>query len=182
MLKGQDIVLLILLRLQPGQSWNYQSLSHELGLSTSQCHQAIQRIRSAGLLSLDKADPWHVPEANCLELILHGVKYFFPPEIGSQARGIPTAGSAPFIQKHFTPNKANTSAYVWPDPEGNLSGSSISPIHPCQLRFAPGKNKASSFDTRLYEAMACIDLLRVGRARERAWAAEELKKRLHVDK
>ncbi len=182
MLKGQDIVLLILLRLRPSPLWSYQSLSHELGLSTSQCHLAIQRIRSADLLSLDKANPWHVPEANCLELILHGVKYFFPPEIGSQARGIPTAGSAPFIQMHFASNKANASAYVWPDPNGSLSGSSLKPIHPCQMRFAPGKKKASSFDTKLYEAMAYIDLLRVGRARERAWASEELKKRLHGDK
>lgn len=182
MLKGQDIVLLILLRLRPRQSWNYQILSHELGLSTSQCHLAIQRLRSAGLLSLDKANPWHIPEANCLELILHAVKYFFPPEVGPQARGIPTAGSAPFIQKHFASNKGHIGAYVWPDPEGGLSGNSLSPIHPCQLRFAPGKNKGLPFDPSLYEAMACVDLLRVGRARERTWASEELKRRLHGDR
>jgi hypothetical protein len=181
MLKGQDIVLLILLRLRPGTSWNYQRISRELGLSTSQCHLAIQRIRAAGLLSQDKANPWHVPEANCLELILHGVKYFFPPEIGAQARGIPTAGSVQFIKEHFASNDAKMS-YVWPDPEGTISGSSLHPIHPCQLRFAPGKNDSASFDPGMYEAMACIDLLRMGRARERNWAAEELKKRLHGDK
>jgi hypothetical protein len=182
MLKGQDIVLLLLLRLQASRSWNYQRISRELVLSTSQCHLAVQRIRAAGLLSPDISNPWHVPEANCLELIIYAVKYFFPPEIGAQARGIPTAGSAPFIQEHFASNEARSGSYVWPDPEGGTLGSGLSPIHPCQLRFAPGKSDASSFDPGIYEAMACIDLLRVGGARERAWAVNELKKRLHGGK
>lgn len=182
MLKGQDIVLLVLLRLQPNRSWNYQSISRELGLSTSQCHLAAQRIRAAGLLSPDVSNPWHVPEANCLELIIYGVKYFFPPEIGAQARGIPTAGSAPFIQEHFASNEAQSGSYVWPDPEGSSLGHGLGPIHPCQLRFAPGRSDTSSIDPGIYEAMACIDLLRVGRARERAWAVNELKKRFHGDK
>ncbi len=65
-----------------------------------------------------------------------------------------TIGYVTSIQKHFESNKANTSEYVWPDPEGSLSGYSLSPIHTCQLRFAPGKIKASAFDTKRYEAMA----------------------------
>lgn len=182
MLKGQDIILLILLRLRPDLSRTYQSISQEIGLSTSQCHLALQRLRKAGLLSLDKSSPWHVPEASCLELILHGVRYFFPPEIGAQARGIPTAGSAPFIQAHFASNESQLSSYVWPDPNGEYLGSGLKPIHPCQLRFAPGVGGASAKDSGIYEAMACIDLLRVGRARERAWAVDELKKRLHDGK
>lgn len=174
-------MLLILLRIRPGRFWNYQSIADELGLSTSQCHLAAQRIRAAGLLGQDKSEPWHVPASNCLELIIHGVKYFFPPEIGAQARGIPTAGSAPFIQANFASNDSQV-PYVWPDPEGTISGSALSPVHPCQLRFAPGKKISASFDPAMYEAMVCIDLLRVGRARERAWAAEALKKRLHGGK
>lgn len=182
MLKGQDIVVLILLRLRPDFSWTYQSISAEIGLSTSQCHLALQRLRTSGLLSSEKTHPWHVPEASCLELILHGVRYFFPPEIGAQARGIPTAGSAEFIRAHFVSNESQVSSYVWPDPKGEAVGSGLKPIHPCQLRFAPGIGKASMNDSGIYEAMACIDLLRVGRARERSWAVGELKKRLHGGK
>lgn len=182
MLRGQDIVLLVLLRLRPAQSWTYQSISREIGLSTSQCLMAHRRLQAAGLLDYVRGNPWQVREASCIELILHGVKYFFPPEIGAQARGIPTAGSAPFIEEHFALNEGQVTSWVWPDPEGGSVGRSLKPIHPCQLRFAPEKNDSSSFHSGIYEAMACIDLLRVGWGRERAWAVDELKKRLHGDK
>ena len=182
MLKGQDIVLLILLRLRPSQSWTYQTLSKEIGLSVSQCHTAHRRLHSAGLLDYVRGNPWQVREASCIELILYGIKYFFPPEIGVQARGIPTAGSAPFIEAYFGSNEAQTLSYVWPDPEGGSLGRSLKPIHPCQVRFAPEKHDALSPNHGIYEAFVCIDLLRVGWGRERAWAVDELKKRLHGGK
>lgn len=182
MLRGQDIVLLVLLRLRPSQPWTYQVISREIGLSVSQCHMAHRRLHSAGLLDSVRGNPWQVREASCIELILHGIKYFFPPEIGAQVRGIPTAGSAPFVEAHFASSEAQTMAYVWPDPEGGSLGRSLKPIHPCQMRFAPEKNDTLTFNHGIYEAMVCIDLLRVGWGRERVWAADELKKRLHGDK
>jgi hypothetical protein len=42
--------------------------------------------------------------------------------------------------------------------------------------------KAALNDQRLHELLALVDALRVGRARERQIAGEELKRLLHVEK
>ena len=180
MLKGQHIIILLLLRLRPEQSWTYEALSKTIGLSTSQCHHAHKRLRESGLVTADASGPWQVPIFNCLEFILHGLKYAFPAKIGASSRGIPMAQSASFVKEHFVNEDSMGSAYVWRDPEGLEKGNSLEPIHGCQLRFAPGKTPDSSKeDSLMYEVLVCIDLLRVGRARERNWAVEALKKRIH---
>lgn len=181
MIKGQDVVLLLLLRIRSEQHWTYDLLSKATGLSTSQCHLAYKRLREAGLLGPDSSAPWHVPAANCLEFILHAVKYIFPAKVGAVSRGIPTAHSAHFVGMNFVDVDSSSSSYVWRDPEGYEKGNSLEPIHPCQLRFMPKKNPDSLMpDQMMYEIFVCIDLLRVGRARERVWAAEALKKRIHA--
>lgn len=183
MLKGQDVIILLLLRLRSGQFWTYGALSKATGLSTSQCHLAHKRLRESGLVNAGVRDPWQVPVSNCLEFILHGLRYAFPAKIGALSRGIPTAQSASFVKEHFVNEESVGSAYVWLDPEGSEKGSSLEPIHSCQLRFAPEKSPGSANDdTLMYEVLVCIDLLRVGRARERNWAVEALKKRLNVSR
>jgi hypothetical protein len=183
MLKGQDIIILLLLRLRSDQSWTYEALSKATGLSTSQCHLAHKRLRESGLVNADSSEPWKVPISNCLEFILHGLRYVFPAKISATSRGIPTAQGASFVKLHFVNEDPLGSAYVWRDPEGLEKGNSLEPIHSCQLRFAPGRNPESgNGDSLMYEVLVCIDLLRVGRARERSWAVEGLKRRLHVSR
>lgn len=182
MLKGQDIILMLILRIKPDQEWTYSLLASESGLSASQCHMAVQRLRASGLLSRDHMNPWRVPEANCLEVILYGLKYFFPIAVGPEARGIPTAGSAGFVKKHFTSDLGKQANFVWPDPNGQALGSGIQPIHPSQLRFAPPAIGGVFKEMALYEVLVCIDLIRIGRVREKAWAISELKSRLHGSK
>jgi hypothetical protein len=182
MLKGQDIILLLMLRIKPDQGWTYPLLSSESGLSVSQCHAAVQRLRASGLLSPEHSNPWRVPEGNCLEFLQYGLKYFFPAEIGPEARGIPTAGSANFVKKHFASLPGKLSDFVWPDPNGDSLGSGIQPIHPCQLQFAPQAAENVFKDFALYESLVCIDLIRMGRVREKAWAIGELKSRLHASR
>lgn len=60
---------------------------------------------------------------------------------------------------------------VWPDPEGDVRGVTLEPLH----RAAP---KAARKDSALYEILALIDALRDGRARERQLAETELSARL----
>src|SRR6185295_3947798 len=139
-------------RLGAKDLWTLEKLSKAIGLSISQCHSSQKRLREAGLLGQGPHSPWHVPEASCLEFLIHGVKYVLPPRIGPVVRGIPTAHSAPFVAKQFA--DPNALDYVWPAPEGNAKGISLDPIHSSQLRFAPSK-KSSEHDKNkdMYEML-----------------------------
>jgi len=177
MLKGQDIVILVLLRLRPRQEWTYEAISKSIRISSSQCYAAIQRLQQARLLIFSSENVlWRVPSDNFKEYVIHGLKYHFPAQIGSLVRGIPTAHSAEFVSKNFIANGVQEGDYVWPSPDGFLKGNSLQPLHPSQLHFAP---KAKSFfpnldNNDIYETFVCIDLLRVGSSREQKWAAEKL--------
>ena len=60
---------------------------------------------------------------------------------------------------------------VWPDPDGKVRGESITPLY-------DGAAAAGRRDDRLYRALALVDALRVGGARERRIAGQLLKKEL----
>ncbi len=61
--------------------------------------------------------------------------------------------------------------YVWPWPEGDARGQSIEPIyHSVPIAI---KN-----DSNLYELLALVDAVRVGRVREQNIALDELKRRI----
>lgn len=170
MIKGQDIIILLLLRLREKQSWTHEALAHATGLSTSQCHSAQKRLREARLLGQGPNSPWHVPESNCIEFLLHAVKYNFPAKVGSLVRGIPTAHSAGFVARLF--RGTNELNYVWSSPEGGSKGISLELLHPCQLLFTSDKNQD------MYEMLVAIDSLRIGRARERNWAEDFIVKKI----
>lgn len=59
------------------------------------------------------------------------------------------------------------SPYVWPLEDGGGFGTGLAPIHPSVPR-------AALVDRALYDLMATVDVLRVGRAREREVAEERL--------
>ncbi len=89
-------------------------------------------------------------------------------EPGRLVAGIPTAGSAPVLAHHF---RADPEPLVWPHPEGEVRGMAIQPLH-------PGVPELVRADRRLYDLLALVDALRVGRARERKLAENALKERL----
>ncbi len=60
---------------------------------------------------------------------------------------------------------------VWPDMDGKVKGRAIEPLH-------SGVPKAVQTDQQLYALLALVDVLRVGRAREREFAEAELQKRI----
>jgi hypothetical protein len=103
------------------------------------------------------------------EFVILGLRYVFPPERRSLTRGLPTAGSAPPLVAKLA--RGDEPPIVWPDPDGPARGEGLLPIHPA----APA---AARRDSRLYELLALADALRIGRARERKLATEELKARL----
>jgi len=62
---------------------------------------------------------------------------------------------------------AESAPLVWPHPEGQVRGESLEPLYPSAV-------DAALKDTKLYECLALVDALRVGRARERKLAIDFL--------
>ncbi|MGE4553352.1 MAG: hypothetical protein AB7D57_09575 [Desulfovibrionaceae bacterium] len=162
----QDVVVMLKLAVDPA-SWSYESLAHDLGLSASMVHSAVRRARAAGLYDPSRRRP--MLEA-LLEFLVHGVRYAFPAVEGGETRGVPTAGDAPVLASKFAPSGALPR--VWPHPEGRVRGIALGPLH----KSAPG---AALRDERLYAALALVDAVRMGRARERGLAEGLLRELLH---
>ena len=113
-------------------------LASELGLSQSTVHRAIRQGERSRVVSVPghrrRGSAPHVKRVNkraLFELLTCGVPYVFPAEPGRVTRGMPTAGSLPVLASHFA---GDPEPVVWPDPEGELRGASVEPLHEC----APG--------------------------------------------
>ena len=103
------------------------------------------------------------------EFLIHGVKYAFPVQRGETTRGLPTAYAAAPLSSQIVDN--GELAPVWPDPEGEVRGTTLEPLH----KLVP---VAARKDPALYQLLALIDALRDGRVRERQRAERELSAQL----
>ena len=202
-LKPQDVVVLLKLCLGSARAAPLAKTGAELGISASEVHAAINRSSAAALLDLDQRRPRVLP---LIEFLEHGIRYVFVSRTGGITRGIPTAHSAPplvamlmqgpiaamfssraedapntdaqgasnvpgRIQRMFSDERALPNAIVWPHPEGEVRGESLEPLYPSVV-------EAARRDQELYECLALVDALRIGRARERKLAIDLLAKRL----
>lgn len=186
-LKPQDFLVALKLLALGDQHWTYARLAHDLGLSASEAHAAVQRGLAAGLLvdagiARAGAVPAHrskvtairtnldsaavVNRRNLAEFALHGAKYAFAPDRLPVGPGVPTGYAAPAFAGIFAEGH---DAVVWPDAHGSVRGEGLLPLHPC----VPG---AALRDAALYELLALFDALRSGRARERNMASTRLQK------
>jgi hypothetical protein len=162
--KSLDVVVLLKLLLK-SKKQSYADLSKELCISASEVHAAVRRGIASGLIDSTSRLPLRKPLEDYL---LHGVRYAFPAAPGRLARGIPTAHSAPPLSEKINPDDLPP---VWPDPAGTVKGYAIEPLY-------SSVTSAVKTDPLLYELLALVDALRIGRARERKFAEEELKLRL----
>jgi hypothetical protein len=164
-LKPQDILVALKLHLERARSRpRLVDIASDLGLSQAEVSGSIKRSIFAGLSRPEDGVPY--PEA-LKEFILHGLRYAFPAKLGAIAKGMPTSHSAPPLNKKIS----SAEHYVWPHGEGETRGSSVEPLYP-SVPFA------ASRDPKLYELFALIDALRVGQARDKKIASQELEKRL----
>jgi hypothetical protein len=67
--------------------------------------------------------------------------------------------------------QSDQSVPVWPDPDGKVKGASVQPLYASVV-------KAATNDSALYDLLALVDAIRLGRARDRNIAEEELTIRL----
>lgn len=167
-LKPQDLLYLLKLVALGKKHLSFSQLSVDLGMSPSEVHAASKRALDARLAIKKDSTIW--PNIrNLEEFLLHGVQYAFVPERGGLTRGMLTSYAAEPLSTYFVPS--GESPPVWPDPQGEARGESLSPLY----GSAP---KAAKKDPELYKLLALVDAIRAGRAREREMAKKELQKRL----
>jgi hypothetical protein len=164
-LKGEDIV--VLLKLTADQpDWTVRSLEAEIGIPRSVIQRSLVRLEQAGLLAEERR---RVNKGRAEELLVHGVKYVFPPERGGETRGVPTAWAVPPLQEKLA--ESEELPPVWPDPLGTVRGIALEPLHDS----VPGISRR---DRALTELLVLIDGIRLGDARIRGAAEELLRERL----
>jgi hypothetical protein len=168
MLKPQDLLVVLKLWVGRGQAWTYQALAEALGISVAEVHGAVKRARAAGLLP-DGPLSAPPPVVALREFLIHGAKYAFPAHPGAMTRGIPTAHAASPLKEEILPS--GEPPPVWPHAEGTERGLALDPLYPS----APS---AALTDPALYELLALLDALRIGRARERKIATRLIEERL----
>ncbi|TKD66793.1 MarR family transcriptional regulator [Flavobacterium sp. ASW18X] len=159
-----DLVILLKIASYKDVSWFQQDLASELGISQSEVSKSLNRSKYAGLLLPNGKNI--LPMA-FLEFLRYGLPYVFPVKPGPVVRGLPTSHSA----KPLSDDIQSSEAYVWPYGKGTVRGHSIVPLYPT----VP---EAALKDENLYELLALVDALRVGRAREKELAIKALKHHL----
>jgi hypothetical protein len=168
LLRPLDIVVSVKAAVIEPPRWTIAQMAEQLEMDVAQVFRAARHASIAQLLTVDRtaANPIYKPHRSAfLEFLIHGVKFMSVPVRGPITRGMPTAHAAPVLSKRFA--ATSEPVPVWPTPEGKVRGESFEPLHRC----VP---KAAKRDERFYGAMALIDAIRGGRARDRAIAARVL--------
>ncbi len=163
-MRPHDVVVLLKIAAKGKQTWLMKDLSYELGISASEISESINRSVIAGLISYDKKK---LMKLNLLDFLNYGLRFVYPEQPGALVRGVATAHSAPPLNKIIVSEEP----YVWPYGLGNVRGQAITPLH----AKVP---EAALKDETFYILMALVDVLRVGRVREKELAIQELKQRI----
>ena len=167
-LKPQDVLLALRLAVRPGRAPQAE-IANAIGISASEVNHGLKRLAGAHLYS-SRND--RVIRAALVEFLVFGLRYAFPAQLGLFGDGMPTAHSASPLVHRLAASKRDGA--VWATEISavpRVHGHVVDPIY----KSAPA---AAAKDPALYEMLALVDALRVGRAREREIAKEELTERL----
>jgi hypothetical protein len=169
-LKPQDIVLALKLVAHGKRAWKQPELAKALHISASEVNHGLRRLAVSHLYN---AEERRVVRASLKEFLVHGLRYAFPAQLGMLGEGMVTAYSAKPLAEKLLLGPEDNVVWLVRDARHSARGHTIEPLY----RTAP---RAAAEDPALHELLALVDTLRVGRARERALATEELGKRLEV--
>ena len=198
-MKPQDFLVALKLVALGDQHWTYARLAHELGLSASECHGAIQRGLASGLLMDAAVARAYVAPRRASALVARepGLRDRLEPAPEQRTN----LDSAAVVNRHNLAEFALHGAkYAFPA-ERLPVGPGVPTSHaaPAFAKvFAPGHDAlvwpdahgavrgeglaplhacvpgAALRDPELYELLALFDALRAGRARERGMAVQRL--------
>jgi hypothetical protein len=121
-MRPQDILILLKILSLERQNFYLKDISHYLYISNSEVTESVNRSIIAGLLANDKKT---VMRKSLFEFLIHCLPYVFPQKPSALIAGVPTAHSAPPLNKEFKTDEL----YVWPDPKGEVRGQTIEPFH-----------------------------------------------------
>ncbi len=155
-MRPQDIVILLKIFSLGEIEWLNKDLSKSLFISQSEISESLSRSVYAGLIGKDKKT---IHKSALFGLLVYGLRYIFPAQAGTLAKGIPTAASAPILRDDFP----NIQTLVWPDPKMETRGLLIEPLYPKLI-------EAVKLDPILYDLLALVDTFRVGNEKEIARA------------
>jgi hypothetical protein len=163
-MRPQDMVILLQLLSIESESWQYRDVAASLFVSISEVSESLQRSSVAALFDNNLRK---VKRLNLMEFLQHGLHYVFPAQPGTIVTGLPTGHSHP----HFKTKIVSEMAYVWAYEQGHVRGLSIDPLY----KTVP---KACVLNKELYLLLAAIDVIRVGRVREKKLAMTILKEKI----
>ncbi|MDR9398225.1 hypothetical protein [Salibacter sp.] len=163
-MRPHDIVVLLKIASKRGGEWFMKDLAYELGISSSEISESLNRSAFSGLIGRDKKKLNYLALIDFLE---YGLMYIYPQRPGAIVRGIATAHSAEPLNELIMSEEN----YVIPYAKGDIRGQMIEPLH-------PSVPEACMKDELFYKFIALTDSIRVGRAREKKMAVDKLKKML----
>jgi hypothetical protein len=167
-MRPQDVALLLLLSLPGSEALHGKDLARVLHLSAAEVSDSLRRCLYSRLLQ-GGTQVRHVQSRALLEFLLYGLPYVFPVQPGPTVRGMVTGPSALPLVDTFGPDPA----FVWPTATGEVWGAAVEPLYASAIA-------AARSDARLYELLALVDAVRLGRPRERRVAAGLLEVALGV--
>lgn len=156
-----DIVVLSKIVVLGNNAWQIRDLSSTLGISISEISESLNRSQLARLVDNDKKKVFTDGFVDFLE---HGLPYVFPIQPGTIVTGLATAISHPSFAEQFS----SSYQYVWAYDDGDIRGISIEPLH-------AGVPNAALMDQDFYLLMSAIEVLRMGKPREKELALTLIK-------
>lgn len=166
-LKPQDVIVACYLAVSEKAGSpcpTHAQLGQALRMSPSTVFGSLKNLRLAKLAASDDAGTRVAPQKFLDFLVYGATSIYFPVKVGI-VRGIPTAAFSPAFRERFS--RASDVPTVWPYSKGKEEGEGLVPIY-------PSVPVACSQDPALYQVVSSIEVLRVGRARERAAAVTYL--------
>lgn len=163
-MKPQDLVILLYISQYADGDFRVLSVGNALKISQSEVSESLNRSRLARLIGSNKK----IYRASLFEFLIHGVRFVFPVEPGRVIRGIPTSHSANPLSRDIISNNEN---FVWPYSKGSKRGMAVEPL----FKSIP---EICTELPELWELLALVDALRIGRAREKNLAEKYLRQRL----
>jgi DNA-binding Lrp family transcriptional regulator len=165
-LKPQDTLLALKywsLR-RSGQHLPVRDLADALDISASEVSKGARRLVKARLLV--EREGVYYAEINALtEWLGYGVRYAFPTEEKGYGRGMGTGWTCELVKSDIVPPTPGT---VWASVGGLQEGVVVEPIY-------KSVSIAAAKDPLLYQALALVDAIRLGKPRELAVARASLK-------
>lgn len=141
-----------------------RDVADALLLSASEVSKGAKRLVTAKLL-VEREGVFYAEANGLTEWLSYGVRYAFPIEEKGYGRGMGTGWTCELVRSDIVPPTPGT---VWASAGGPQEGVVVEPIY-------KGVPTAASKDPALYQALALVDAIRLGKPRELAIARASLK-------